>query len=110
MPAQAGGSGRRDRHRHGDRLAEQRGCHGAPGDIDQRAVTKLDALESIAVVGDRYAVFAAAIDEFEHSLWQTAFSGGTQVIDIQATIERGHGFLPRWGDDEAGPRVVKRAS
>jgi hypothetical protein len=56
---------------------------------------ELDALERIAVVGDGYAVLAATVDKFEHRSWQSAFGGRTQVIDVQATIERGHGLLPR---------------
>ena len=63
--------------------------------IDQRAVPQLDALERVAVVGDGDAILAAPIDELEHRSWQAAFGGGTQVIDVQATIERGHGLLLR---------------
>ena len=108
VPAQAGGAGRRDRHRHRHRLAEQRGGHGAAGHIDQRPVPQLDALERVAVVGDRDAVLAAAIDELEHGLGETALCRRTQVIDIKATIERGHGLLPGQRNDEARGRVVKR--
>ena len=94
VPAQAGSTGGSDRQRHGYRLSEQCRGHAAAGHIDQRAMPQLDALECVAVVGNRYAVLAAPIDEFEHGFRQTAFCRRTQVIDVEATIKRGHGLLP----------------
>ena len=108
MPAEAGRAGWSDCHWQADRLVEQRGGRAAAGDIHQRPVPQLDALERIAVVGDRDAVLAAAIDELEYSLGQAALCRRTQVINIKATVERGHRLLLRWQNDEAGDKLVKR--
>ena len=90
VPAQAGRSGGRDRHRQAGRLAEQRGGNAAPRHIDQRAVAQLDALERRAVVGDREMVLGGAVDEVEHALRQPPLGRGAQVPDIQTAIKIGH--------------------
>ena len=90
MPAQAGRTGGRDRHRQAGRLAEQRGGDAALRHVDQRAMAQLDALERRAVVGDRDVVLGGAIDEFEHALRQPPLCGGAQVPDVQTAIEIGH--------------------
>ena len=90
VPAQARGTGGRDRHRQAGRLAEQRGGDAAAGHIDQRAMAQLDALERRAVVGDGDVVLGGAIDEFEHALRQPPLRRGAQVPDVQAAIEARH--------------------
>ena len=89
VPAQAGGAGGRDRHRQAGGLAEQRGGDAAAGDIDQRAMAQLDALERRAVVGDGDVVLGGAIDELEHALRQPPLRRRAQVVDVQAAIEVG---------------------
>src|SRR5690242_7244466 len=71
---------------------------------------QLDPLERLAVVEHCEPVLAATVDELEYGFRQATFRRGTEVIDVQATIKRGHGFLLRSRDDEAGKSIVKDVS